>query len=135
MSHFTRVRTKLRDAEALVAALKAVGLSRVEVNEEPQQLYGYQGDTRPERAEVIIRRKDIGRLSNDIGFARQADGLFEAIISDYDRPKYNEAWLAGLSRSYSYAATVKYAETHGYEVATDELEQDGSRRLTLRRSV
>jgi hypothetical protein len=133
MSHFTRVRTKLRDAEALVAALKAVGLSRVEVNEEPQNLYGYQGDIRPERAEVIVRRRDIGRLSNDIGFARQADGLFEAIISGYDRRRYDEAWLAGLFRSYSYAATVKYASTHGYEIATDELEQDGSRRLTLRR--
>jgi hypothetical protein len=134
MSHFTRVRTKLRDAETLVAALNAVGMTHVELHDQPQQLHGYQGDGRPESAEVIIKRKYIGRLSNDIGFARRADGSFEAIISDYDRGKYNAAWLAELARSYSYVATVKYAENHGYEIATDEVQQDGTRHLTLRRS-
>lgn len=135
MSHFTRVRTKLRDADTLVAALRAVGFRQVEVHDQPQALHGYQGDVRPERAEVIIKREHIGRLSNDIGFARQPDGSFEAIISDYDRGKHDAAWLAALARSYSYAATLKYAESHGYEIATDELQQDGSRRLTLRRPV
>jgi Protein of unknown function (DUF1257) len=135
MSHFTRVRTKLRDTDALVAALKAVGLKQVEVHDQPQSLHGYQGDTRPERAEVIVKRKHIGTFSNDIGFARRPDGSFEAIISDYDRRKYDQSWLTELARNYSYAATQKYAETHGYEITTDELQKDGSRRLTLRRSV
>jgi hypothetical protein len=36
-------------------------------------------------------------------------------------------------RSYSHVATLKYAEIHGYKVATDEVHEDGSRHLTLRR--
>jgi uncharacterized protein DUF1257 len=135
MSHFTRVRTTLRDLDALVAALSAVGFRTVEVHDQPQTLKGFQGDDRPERADVIIRREHIGRLSNDIGFARRPDGSFEAIVSDYDRRRYGEAWLSELTRSYSHAATLQYAERHGFEVSTDEVQQDGTRRLTLRRSI
>jgi Protein of unknown function (DUF1257) len=133
MSHFTRVRTRLRDADTLLEALETVGFGDVEVHEQAQPLYGYQGDVRPERAEIIVRRAHIGRLSNDIGFVRQHDGSFEAIVSDYDRSRFGTAWLAELTRAYSHAATLRYADSHGYEVATDEVQQDGTRRLTLRR--
>jgi uncharacterized protein DUF1257 len=133
MSHFTRVRTTLRDLDALVAALNTIGFREVEVHDQPQTLHGFQGDSRPERAEVIIRRRYIGKHSNDIGFVRQPDGSFEAIVSEFDRRRYGEAWLSELTRSYSHAATLRYAESHGFEVATDEVRQDGTRRLTLRR--
>lgn len=135
MSHFTRIRTQLRDAQVLAEALHAVGHEHVEVHDQPQTLYGYQGDARPEKAEVVIRREHVGRSSNDIGFARGQDGSFEAIISEYDRRKYDKGWLTKLTHSYSHAATLRYAATHGYEVATDELQQDGTRRLTLRRTT
>lgn len=133
MSHFTRVRTQLRDPRLLVEALGAVGYRQVEVHATPQTLYGYQGDPRAERAEVVVRREHIGRASNDIGFARRADGSYEAIISSYDRGRHSEAWLAELAQAYGRVATLRYAETHGFEVATDQLEADGTRRLTLRR--
>lgn len=133
MSHFTRVRTSLRDAEVLAAALRRMGFAQVEAHEQPQTLYGYRGDPRPERAEVIVRRQYIGQASNDIGFARQPDGTLEAIISAYDRSRYNAKWLAKLTQEYGHAAALGYAETHGYEIATDQVEQDGTRRLTLRR--
>jgi Protein of unknown function (DUF1257) len=135
MSHFTRVRTSLRDAEVLAAALRRLGFAHVEVHEQPQTLYGYRGDARPERAEVVVRRQFIGTASNDLGFARQPDGTLEAIISAYDRRTYNAKWLAKLTQEYGHAAALSYAETHGYEVATNEVEQDGTRRLTLRRRV
>ena len=135
MSHFTRVRTALREPDLLAAALTAVGFAEVEVHDTPQTLYGYLGDARPERAEVIIRRRHLGRSSNDIGFVRRADGTFEAIVSQYDRDRYGAAWLEEVARAYGYAATVRYAETHGFEIATDEVDRDGTRRITLRRAV
>jgi uncharacterized protein DUF1257 len=133
MSHFTRVRTTLRDPELLAAALAAVGFATVETHDSPQTLYGYQGDARPERAEVIVRRRDIGRLSNDIGFRRREDGGFEAIISEYDRSRYGQAWLTELARAYGHAAALRYAEQNGYEVDSDVVEESGERRLVLRR--
>lgn len=133
MSHYTRVRTKLSDATLLAAALKEVGYAAAEVHDEPQQLYGYRGDARPERAEVIVRRKHVGSASNDIGFARQADGSFEAIISSYDRQRHGQQWLGQLTQAYGHVAALQYASDHGYEVLTDKPEQNGTRRLTLRR--
>ncbi|GKQ41108.1 DUF1257 domain-containing protein [Streptomyces sp. A012304] len=132
MSHFTRVRTALREPDLLVQALATLGFTTVETHDTPQPLYGYQGDARPERAEVIVRRAHIGRLSNDIGFRRRADGTFEAVISAYDRSRYNEPWLTGLARAYGHAAALRYAEDNGYEVDSD-VEENGRRRLVLRR--
>ncbi|MEE1939997.1 DUF1257 domain-containing protein [Streptomyces sp. TRM 70361] len=133
MSHFTRVRTSLRDADLLVTALASVGFTAVESHDTPQTLYGYQGDARPERAEVVIRRRHIGRLSNDIGFRRRDDGSFEAVISEYDRAVHGRTWLAEVARAYSHAAALRYAEDNGYEIDSDVVEEDGHRRLVLRR--
>ncbi|MGW0824423.1 DUF1257 domain-containing protein [Streptomyces sp. NPDC002845] len=133
MSHFTRVRTALRDPDLLVQALATLGFTTVEAHDTPQTLYGYQGDARPERAEVIIRRAHIGRLSNDIGFRRRDDGTFEAVISEYDRSHFDQPWLTKVARAYGHAAALRYAEDNGYEVDSDVLEENGRRRLVLRR--
>jgi hypothetical protein len=133
MSHFTRVHTSLRDAGLLIAALAELGYRDVEVHDQPQVLYGYLGDERQQRAEIIIRRKHVGGASNDIGFACQPDGTFEAIISEFDRGKHGGRWLARLVQAYGHAAALKYAEDHGYDVQTDVAEKDGTRRITLRR--
>ncbi|GGM48019.1 DUF1257 domain-containing protein [Dactylosporangium sucinum] len=133
MSHFTRVRTALRDAGLLANALGAAGFPAVEVHDEPQTLFGYHGDARPERAEVIVRRAHLGEASNDLGFRRTTDGTFEAIISEYDRRQYDEAWLGTVSQHYAHAATLRYAAANGFEVATEQRDADGTLRLTLRR--
>jgi len=133
MSHFTRVRTALREPDLLVQALAAVGFTTVETHDTPQTLYGYQGDARPEQAEVIIRRRHIGSDSNDIGFRRRDDGTFEAVISEYDRSRYDQPWLTKVAQAYGHAAALRYATDNGYEVDSDVLEDNGQRRLVLRR--
>ncbi len=87
MSHFVQCQTQIRDRSALCRALEELGWAdrEIEVHAAPVPLYGYQGDERPERAEVVIRRQFVGEASNDIGFARQPDGTYLAIISEYDQ--------------------------------------------------
>ncbi|MBO2465841.1 DUF1257 domain-containing protein [Actinomadura violacea] len=136
MSHYTKVRTAITDQERLVEALRAVGFPEVESHLEAVPLYGYQGDARPERAEVVVRRRHVGSASNDIGFRRAEDGTFEAIISGYDRRRYGGEWLQRLAQRYGHLAALAYAETHGFEVASEETDaRTGEIRLTLRRSV
>lgn len=134
MSHFTRVRTTFTDAGLLAAALRELGFAEVEVHDTPQPLHGYRGDVRPETAEVIVRRHHIGVASNDLGFTRRDEG-YEAIISEYDRRRHGPEWLKRLRNAYGYLTAVDFAERHGFEIATDEVEADGNRRLTLRRAV
>lgn len=132
MSHFTRVRTTLRDPQLLAAALRTAGYPEVEVHERPQRLNGW--GSRTAQAEVIVRREHItGPVYGDFGFIRGADGTFEVVIDSYDQSRNGPDWLPRLTRVYGHAAALKYAEDHGYEVVTDEAEQDGTRRLTLRR--
>ncbi|GAA3455566.1 DUF1257 domain-containing protein [Dactylosporangium matsuzakiense] len=135
MSHFTRVRTALRDADLLVEALAAVGYPNAERHDEPTTLFGYQGDRRPETAEVIVRRAYISGASNDIGFRRTADGTFDAVISDFDRRRHDTAWLHRLTQQYGRAATLHYAEHNGFDVTGEEHQPDGSIRLLLRRTA
>jgi hypothetical protein len=132
MSHFTRVRTTLRDAATLAAALRAVGYREVEVHDSPRQLRGWGRQTA--QAEVIVRRAHIpGHAVGDFGFARQQDGSFAVVMDSMDSGRNGPGWLPALTRAYGHAAALTYAQANGYDVVTDEVEQDGTRRLTLRR--
>jgi hypothetical protein len=133
MSHFTRVRTTLRDRDTLAAALRATGYPVVEVHDNPQLLHGWGSQTA--RAEVVVRRAHVpgGSAMGDFGFARQPDGLFTVVIDSMDERRNGPGWLPKLTQAYGHAAALKYAQEHGYDVVTDEVEGDGTRRLTLRR--
>jgi hypothetical protein len=131
MSHLTRVRTTLTDPALLAAALRATGYAGVEVHERPVPLrspYGWQAD-----AEVVVRQAANPPVRHDFGFARRADGCFEMVVDGMEQGRYGSRWQARLAQAYGHAAALRYAADNGYEVATDEVEQDGTRRLTLRR--
>ncbi|MEM9925820.1 MAG: DUF1257 domain-containing protein [Cyanobacteria bacterium P01_D01_bin.50] len=110
MSHFTSIKTQIKDKDALIKALADVGFKNLEVNDTAQSLYGYQGDVRPETAEVIIRRKYIGSSSNDIGFKLQDHGQFQAIISEFDRGRYNQQWLNQVMQRYGYYSCLSHSQ-------------------------
>lgn len=87
----------------------------VEVCDTPKNLIGYHGDTREQKADIIIRRGNISSASNDIGFVRQKDGTYQAIVSDYDRGMgYNSEWLDRLSQQYSFEVVKSTAKTNGF---------------------
>ncbi|MBD2036701.1 DUF1257 domain-containing protein [Leptolyngbya sp. FACHB-321] len=133
MSHFTAIKTQIKDAAALVKALADVGFKQVEVHETAQHLYGFQGDVRAQTAEIIIRRKYVGNASNDIGFQQQADGTFEAIVSEYDRRKYSQLWLNQVTQRYGYYALMATAPAQGFTVEEEEVLADGTIRVVVGR--
>ena len=63
-----------------------------EVHEESKNLHGYQGDTRSQKAHIIVPRVQVGNASNDVGFER-IDGGFILHASAYDM-----AWREGGSK-------------------------------------
>ncbi|MBD2458027.1 DUF1257 domain-containing protein [Nostoc sp. FACHB-87] len=133
MSHFTSIKTQIKNSDALIKALADVGFKNVEHHQVAQALYGYQGDVRPESAEVIIRKQYVGSSSNDIGFKRQENGQFQAIISEYDRRKYNQSWLNTLMQRYGYHALMASAEAQGFTIEADEVLEDGTVRVVVAR--
>lgn len=135
MSHFTTIKTKIKDVNVLIKALNDLGHCNVEQYATPQPLYGYLGDIRPETAEVVIRRKYVGSASNDIGFQRQADGSFKAIISEFDRRKYNEEWINSLMQRYGYYKLIESAADESFTVEEEETLEDGTIRVVISRWV
>ncbi|HLG72573.1 MAG TPA: hypothetical protein VK009_19320 [Chloroflexota bacterium] len=89
-----------KDRRLLLAALTDIGFAIVEEGK-ALPLYGYQGDRRPETAEIVLRRQHVGRASNDVGFARTPDG-YVPIVSEFDRRTLlNGAFLTRLRTAYS----------------------------------
>jgi hypothetical protein len=135
MSHYSEVAIELTDEGCLVTALSRLGFAgKVEVHKEAPALYGYQGDVRAQKANVIIRRQHVGRAANDLGFERQADGRYRVWVSDYDRTynKYDDAWLGQLKQGYGIEKVRQEARKKGYRVS-EQKQDDGRVRLVLRR--
>lgn len=128
MSEFVECQTKFKDRQALLEALVEMGWTRdqIEVHDNAVNLYGYRGDKRTQTAHVIIRRQHMGGCSNDMGFHKNADGTYEAIISEYDRRAangtakhtggYNEKWLKELTQKYTERLYTREAVKKGFKV-------------------
>lgn len=133
MSHYTVLQTRIHDTRLLLEALADLGFTEVELHQTPQPLVGWQGDIRAQTAEVIIRREQIGPASNDIGFARRPDGSFEAIISEFDSERFDEAWLGRLSQRYAYRLTRETLAGQDFDLVEEEIDAQGTIRCTVRR--
>ena len=113
MSAYATLETVYKDRECLVQALADMGYKDVEVHDEAQSLVGYHGDTRAEKANVIVRRKFVGQAANDIGFVKDETGKYKAIISQFDSGKHNTKWLDGLKKNYTERVVTKEARKQG----------------------
>lgn len=134
MSHFTRIATKFVSAAALVQALADIGLTEVETHETAQRLYGYQGDLRRDDAEIIVRRRFLRPASNDLGFKRQPDGTFSAVVSEYDvHIGYNRAWLDRLRQRYAYHAVREQLAEQEFNLVEETVDEQQRIHLVLRR--
>ena len=116
MSAYAPIKTEFNDQECLLAAL-ADNTDRcyknVEVHEKAVNLTGYHGDTRSQVANIVIRRSEIGSASNDIGFVKDSDGKFTAIISDYDSHRHGAKWMTAIKASYTQKRFEKEAQRQG----------------------
>jgi hypothetical protein len=115
MSAYHTQQTQYKDRDCLVAALNAQGYKEVEVHEVATNLYGYHGDMRAQKANVIVRRKFVGTAANDLGFIKAEDGTYSAIVSEFDSGKHNEGWFKHLKKAYTEAVDMKTAARQGFK--------------------
>ena len=130
MSHYVGIKLKINDKTALIRALERLGFQdKVEVHEMPANLYGYQGDMRPDKAHIILRRVHVGPSSNDIGFIRK-NGCYEAIISEFDRHRYGDEWLGKLKALYGVERAKIECQKQGMRYV-EETTEDNRPRLRI----
>jgi Protein of unknown function (DUF1257) len=125
MSHFSNIKTKIRNLESLTAALKDIG---VDWKSGPQAVRGYQGDTRT--AELVIQQEngyDIGFSSNGNEYELVADLQFWQQAWSVDR------FLSKVTQRYAYHTVLSEATKQGFQVAEERNQEDGSIRLVVQR--
>ncbi len=80
MSHFSQIKTLLRDRKCLVAALIELKLPP-QVYDEPQHLRGFYGEQDQFKAEIIVAGKTINARA-DFGFKWNPEAQVYEVIQD-----------------------------------------------------
>lgn len=127
MSHFSTLKTELRDREALIEALRDLG-HQPETGERP--IRGYRGQT--ETAEVAILSSDGG----DIGFRWNAGSGQYELVTDLDlwrQPVPVERFLARLTQRYALRTILAASAAEGFQVQEQTDALDGSIELVVSR--
>ena len=127
MSHFSTVKTELRDRESLLAALRDLGQ---EPSTGEQPVRGYRGQT--VTADLCCPQSEGG----DIGFRwNSAEQRYE-LVTDLDLWKQSvpvERFLAQLTQRYALQSILRSSAEEGYQVAEQRQQADGSIELVVTR--
>lgn len=115
MSKYSEVKTHFTDGPTLLAALADMGYKKVENRiGNPRKLVDYVGSTsQGKMAEIIIPRSEVPGASNEIGFVKNAQGRYEASVSQYDSSRQGTAWLNKLNYHYGVAQATAAAKKVG----------------------
>jgi hypothetical protein len=126
MSHFSNIKTKIRNVESLTAALTDLG---IDWKTGSQTVRGYQGDTRT--AAVTIQQDN----GYDIGFCDNGNNEYE-LVADLQFWQQNwsvDRFLNQVTQRYAYHTVVTEATKQGFQVAEERNQQDGSIKLVVQR--
>lgn len=126
MSHFSNIKTKIRNVESLTAALTDLG---IEWKNGPQPVRGYKGDTRT--AAVTITQAN----GYDIGFSLNENSEYE-LVTDLQFWEQNwsvDRFISQVTQRYAYHTVVTEATKQGFQVAEERNQQDGSIKLVVQR--
>jgi hypothetical protein len=125
MSHFSNIKTQLRNLTSLKSALSNLGF---DWKEGPCSIRGYQGQTRT--AEIVVEQDN----QYDIGFSW--NGSEYELVADlqyWQQPLTVEGFLRQVTQGYAYASVLSETTQQGFQVAEEQKNQDGSIRLVLQR--
>ncbi|MBD2084474.1 DUF1257 domain-containing protein [Trichocoleus sp. ST-U3] len=125
MSHFSNIKTQIRNLVSLEAALTDLG---IDWKSGPQTVRGYRGQTLT--ADVAIEQKN----GYDIGF--RWNGQEYELVADlqyWQQTGSVERFLNQVTQRYAYHTVVKESAMQGFQVAEQKQNEDGSIRLVVQR--
>ncbi len=125
MSHFSNIKTQIRNLTSLHAALSDLG---IDWKVGPSTVRGYQGQTRT--AEVVIEQKN----DYDIGFSWNGNEYeLVADLQYWQQPWSVDGFLNRVSQRYAYQTVIQETAKQGFQVAEQQKNEDGSIRLVVQR--
>ena len=130
MSHFTSVKTKIRDLTCLKRAIDDLSYEFAEATEEQLvNVRGYQGDTT--EAALSIRASK----TYDIGVKLTTDGTYEFVADwwgvETTRGVKEDEFIKKLTQRYSYHKVMEEIRKKGYTLE-EEVSEDDTIQLRVR---
>ncbi len=125
MSHFSNIKTQIRNIIALQAALTDLG---VDWKSGPRDVRGYRGQTRT--AEVVIEQ------GNDYDIVFSWNGKEYELVADlqyWQQPWSVDGFLNRVTQRYAYHTVLQETAKQGFQVAEQQQNKDGSIRLVVQR--
>ena len=125
MSHFSNIKTKIRNLTSLKSALNDMG---IDWKEGSSPVRGYQGQTR--NAEVVVEQDN----NYDIGFSW--NGSEYELVADlqyWKQPLTVDGFLRQVTQRYAYHTVVETTNKQGFNISEEQKNEDGSIRLVVQR--
>jgi heme-degrading monooxygenase HmoA len=119
MSHFSRIKTSIREIDLLKKSLTNLNL----VWEEKEQLIeGYQGETH--KVNLVLPQEN----NIDIGFERTQDNSYQLVadLSFWDQSTSVDAFLDSLHKEYALTTVLEETKKQGFEkISQTQNQQNG----------
>jgi hypothetical protein len=125
MSHFSNIKTQIRNLDSLKCALTNLG---IDWQEGPEMVRGYQGQTL--KAAIVVKQEN----NYDLGF--RWNGQEYELVADlqyWQQPLSVEGFLKKVTQGYALQTILSETSKQGFQVAEQQNNQDGSIRLVVQR--
>ena len=125
MSHFSTIKTQLKEAEPLIKALNNLGYL---INQEEKFVKGYKGK---------FTAVDISmNLPGDtkVGFKWDKTSNSYELVTDLDLWKFEipvERFISKVTQMYAYETIISKTKEDGYQIVEQKNQNDGSIELVL----
>ena len=125
MSHFSTIKTQLKDAKPLIKALNNLGYI---INQEEKFIKGYKGKF----TAVDISMNLPGNTK--VGFKWDNNSSTYELVTDLDLWKFElpvERFISKVTQMYAYETIISKTKEDGYQIVEQKNQNDGSIELVL----
>ena len=125
MSHFSTIKTQLKEAEPLIKALNNLGYI---INQEEKLIKGYRG-----KFTAVDISMDLPGETK-VGFKWDNNSNSYELVTDLDLWKYElpvERFISKVTQMYAYETIISKTKEDGYQIVEQKNQNDGSIELVL----
>ena len=125
MSHFSTIKTKLKEAGSLTEALNHLGYV---INQNEKFIKGYKGQS----TEVDISMDLPG--DTKVGFKWDNNSKSYELVTDLDLWNFElpvERFISKVTQMYAYHTIISKTKDNGYQIVEEKNKNDGSIELVL----
>lgn len=125
MSHFSQIKTQIRNLASLQAALTDLG---IDWKPGSKAVRGYRGQTY--NAEITIEQDN----GYDLGFSWNGEEYeMVADLQYWQQPLSVDGFLRQVTQRYAYHTVINETARQGFQVTEQQKNEDGSIRLLVQR--